>query len=130
MSAMRAWCNRSLHQQQVGSTVRRKGTLFGRRYFAQSSLLIEDGDFVQPKIGRLVLVRHGQSEWNVTDPTRGLTARFVSYHVSLCHIHSVKLTLCYSLKQLLYTDGMGKYRPHSTGKKSSHRCWSSNTNGG
>ena len=30
------------------------------------------------KIGRLVLVRHGQSEWNVTDPTRNLTARFVS----------------------------------------------------
>jgi hypothetical protein len=31
-----------------------------------------------PKIGRLVLVRHGQSEWNVTDPARNLTARFVS----------------------------------------------------
>lgn len=76
---MRAWCNRSLHQRQVSSTVRRKGTQFGRRYFTQSSLLIEDRDSVQPKIGRLVLVRHGQSEWNVTDPTRGLTARFVSY---------------------------------------------------
>ena len=32
----------------------------------------------EPKIGRLVLVRHGQSEWNVTDPSRNLTARFVS----------------------------------------------------
>lgn len=32
----------------------------------------------RPKIGRLVLVRHGQSQWNVTDPTRNLTARFVS----------------------------------------------------
>eukprot|EP00804_Cyclotella_cryptica_P017634 CCRYP_006763-RA/>CCRYP_006763-RA protein AED:0.21 eAED:0.21 QI:224/1/1/1/1/1/2/533/516 len=32
-----------------------------------------------PKIGRLVLVRHGQSEWNVTDPTRNLTARFTGW---------------------------------------------------
>ena len=32
-----------------------------------------------PKVGRLVLVRHGQSVWNVTDPTRDLTARFVSH---------------------------------------------------
>ncbi len=32
-----------------------------------------------PKIGRLILVRHGQSVWNVTDPSRDLTARFVSY---------------------------------------------------
>ncbi|EED91774.1 hypothetical protein THAPSDRAFT_263035, partial [Thalassiosira pseudonana CCMP1335] len=28
---------------------------------------------------RLVLVRHGQSEWNVTDPTRNLTARFTGW---------------------------------------------------
>jgi len=33
----------------------------------------------RPKIGRLVLVRHGQSEWNVTDPTRNLTARFTGW---------------------------------------------------
>lgn len=79
---MRAWCNRSLHQRQVGSTLRRKGTQIGRKYFAQ---LIEGGDSVEPKIGRLVLVRHGQSEWNVTDPTRGLTARFVSY----CKFHVI-----------------------------------------
>ena len=38
-------------------------------------------DMPSPKIGRLVLVRHGQSEWNVTDPTRNLTARFVSFIV-------------------------------------------------
>lgn len=63
--------------------MRRKGTQFGKRNFAQ---LIEGGDSVlQPKIGRLVLVRHGQSEWNVTDPTRGLTARFVSY----CKFHVI-----------------------------------------
>ncbi len=36
----------------------------------------------EPKIGRLVLVRHGQSEWNVTDPSRNLTARFVSYNAA------------------------------------------------
>ncbi|KAL7550774.1 hypothetical protein ACHAWF_015067 [Thalassiosira exigua] len=33
----------------------------------------------QPKIGRLILVRHGQSVWNVTDPTRNLTARFTGW---------------------------------------------------
>lgn len=33
----------------------------------------------EPTIGRLVLVRHGQSEWNVTDPTRNLTARFTGW---------------------------------------------------
>ncbi|KAL3827152.1 hypothetical protein ACHAXA_006707, partial [Cyclostephanos tholiformis] len=33
----------------------------------------------EPKIGRLVLVRHGQSEWNVTDPSRNLTARFTGW---------------------------------------------------
>lgn len=83
--------------------MRRKGTQFGKRNFAH---LIEGGDSVQPKIGRLVLVRHGQSEWNVTDPTRGLTARFVSYckfHYGVCgfcHIHSSKLTLCYSLTHI------------------------------
>jgi bisphosphoglycerate-dependent phosphoglycerate mutase len=32
-----------------------------------------------PKIGRLILVRHGQSKWNVTDPTRNLTARFTGW---------------------------------------------------
>ena len=32
-----------------------------------------------PKIGRLVLIRHGQSEWNVTDPSRNLTARFTGW---------------------------------------------------
>ena len=37
-----------------------------------------NSELPQPKIGRLVLVRHGQSVWNVTDPTRNLTARFVS----------------------------------------------------
>ena len=31
------------------------------------------------KIGRLILIRHGQSEWNVTDPTRNLTARFTGW---------------------------------------------------
>lgn len=33
----------------------------------------------QSKIGRLILIRHGQSEWNVTDPTRNLTARFTGW---------------------------------------------------
>jgi hypothetical protein len=87
------WCNGSLHQRQIGSTVvRGKGTQLGRRYLAQSSL--QNGDAVQPKIGRLVLVRHGQSEWNVTDPRRGLTARFVSYCLFFIYIyiiHSAKL---------------------------------------
>jgi hypothetical protein len=81
------WCNGSLHQRQM---VRRKEgtTQLGRSYLAQSSsLLIEDGDAVQPKIGRLVLVRHGQSEWNVTDPRRGLTARFVSYCLFFIYIY-------------------------------------------
>mmetsp|Transcript_9041 Transcript_9041/g.16643 ORF Transcript_9041/g.16643 Transcript_9041/m.16643 type:complete len:472 (-) Transcript_9041:51-1466(-) len=32
-----------------------------------------------PKIGRLILVRHGQSVWNVTDPSRDLTARFTGW---------------------------------------------------
>mmetsp|Transcript_31166 Transcript_31166/g.93445 ORF Transcript_31166/g.93445 Transcript_31166/m.93445 type:complete len:136 (+) Transcript_31166:188-595(+) len=29
--------------------------------------------------GKLILVRHGQSAWNVTDPSRGLTARFTGW---------------------------------------------------
>ena len=31
------------------------------------------------RTGRLVLIRHGQSTWNVTDPSRGLTARFTGW---------------------------------------------------
>jgi hypothetical protein len=29
--------------------------------------------------GRLILVRHGESEWDVTDARRGLTARFTGW---------------------------------------------------
>lgn len=62
------WC-RVLYQRQ-GCTVHSNG----RRYSARP--LEKD---INPKIGRLVLVRHGQSEWNVTDPSRGLTARFTGW---------------------------------------------------
>ena len=51
----------------------------------------------RPKIGRLVLVRHGQSEWNVTDPTRNLTARFVSLTWNDITYSSQFTTLSYSL---------------------------------
>lgn len=30
-------------------------------------------------VGRVILVRHGQSIWNVTDPDLGLTARFTGW---------------------------------------------------
>jgi bisphosphoglycerate-dependent phosphoglycerate mutase len=33
----------------------------------------------EDKIGRLILVRHGQSEWNVTCPKMGTTARFTGW---------------------------------------------------
>ena len=31
------------------------------------------------RIGTLILLRHGQSQWNVTDPTLGTTARFTGW---------------------------------------------------
>lgn len=94
--------SRRLHRGQT-YTVQLKGHTSNRRYSAQP---LEEEEYSQPtttqpfqrnrrvneiissssnhlhsdepKIGRLVLVRHGQSEWNVTDPSRNLTARFVS----------------------------------------------------
>jgi len=33
-------------------------------------------DAKKRKLGRLVLVRHGESIWNITDPSRGISPRF------------------------------------------------------
>lgn len=108
----------------------------------------------QPMIGRLVLVRHGQSEWNVTDPTRNLTARFVSatyQQFSLCRSRSVIVRCTYvsvshctlsffvfvlyspshRIPSLFSTnihnlpDWMGRHWTHSTRQSSSHCCWKS-----
>lgn len=42
--------------------------LWSRRLFSSSNTT-HDENKPSPKIGRLILVRHGQSVWNVTDPT-------------------------------------------------------------
>lgn len=46
---------------------------------SSSSSSNDEEDNNSSKIGRLILIRHGQSEWNVTDPTRSLTARFTGW---------------------------------------------------
>jgi hypothetical protein len=56
------------HRRRVNEILTSSSTHANRNYLHSD----------EPKIGRLVLVRHGQSEWNVTDPSRNLTARFVS----------------------------------------------------
>ena len=56
----------------------------------------------RPKIGRLVLVRHGQSEWNVTDPARNLTARFVSLSECITFTSFIRLYMKLSIASYDY----------------------------
>jgi hypothetical protein len=84
----------------------------------------------EPKIGRLVLVRHGQSEWNVTDPSRNLTARFVSITYSKVGGLGSFVTLILPMSRMqTILDWMGRHRTHSAGKRPGVSRRKSNTIG-
>ena len=111
-------CSRSLSAQPLHlDEVSHAAPLHSHRH--ETDIDLHAVDLPSPKIGRLVLVRHGQSEWNVTDPTRYLTARFVSYN--MCSASSNYSLCMFSWNDTLNTDWMGRHRLNPTGKRSSCR---------